>query len=112
RARAEFAAEAGADAIVLSPTYYFALNQDEMVRLCERALPRESLPLFLYNIPQHTASQLGPETVRRIAGVRPLAGIKDSSGELDRLPRFLEAGRALPMCRVMAGSEALMGEAF
>lgn len=112
RERAEISARAGADAIVLSPTYYFSLNQDEMVRLYTRSIPKDALPLFLYNIPQHTISQLEAETARRIAEAIPVAGIKDSSGDIERMKRYLEVARAFPGFQVMVGSEAVMSQAF
>lgn len=43
------------------------------------------LPLLLYNIPGRTGQNLQPETVARLAEVKNIVGIKESSGNLDQV---------------------------
>lgn len=44
-----------------------------------------NLPLLLYNIPGRTGQNLQPETVARLAEVKNIVGIKESSGNLDQV---------------------------
>ena len=45
--------------------------------------PDLPLPFFLYNMPSHTKVAFEPETVRRLADLPNVHGLKDSSGDLD-----------------------------
>ncbi len=77
---AEKAAKYGADAVVSSPPYYFKLCQSELVGYYNDLANRLPLPLFLYNMPEHTKVYFEPETVREIAKNNRVIGLKDSSG--------------------------------
>lgn len=76
------AAELGASALVLTPPFYFPLSQEELLRYLERVVPRLPLPVYLYNIPGLTDIAFQPETVQRASRDLPIAGVKDSSGDL------------------------------
>jgi 4-hydroxy-tetrahydrodipicolinate synthase len=75
---AEIAADAGADAVVLAPPYYFQYSQSDLLHYVELAAFTFSLPLFLYNIPQLTKVAFEVETVSRAARIPGVLGLKDS----------------------------------
>lgn len=79
---ADFAAAAGASALVLTPPFYMPLSQDELLAYLERLVPALPLPVYLYNIPGLTKIQFAPATVKRAFGALPIAGLKDSSNDL------------------------------
>ncbi|TCO42588.1 4-hydroxy-tetrahydrodipicolinate synthase [Kribbella antiqua] len=78
--RASDAAAAGADAVVSSPPTFFRHRDDEVVAHFE-ALVACGLPVVAYNSPRSTP--LSRSTVDALAGI--VAGIKDSSGDLELL---------------------------
>ncbi len=43
------------------------------------------LPVLIYNIPSRTGQNLQPETVARLAEVRNIVGIKESTGSIDQV---------------------------
>jgi 4-hydroxy-tetrahydrodipicolinate synthase len=111
-AMARFAAESGAQAVVAAPPYYFPAGQPELEQFI-RALAQEvPLPLYLYNMPQMTKVQLDPETVRRVAGLEKIVGLKDSSGDLGYFRQLLEVAQQRPDWRVFIGPEHLLAESL
>lgn len=78
---AEAAAHAGASAVVLAPPYYLSVSQLELLHHVETLAARLPLPLFLYNAPSFTRHSFAPETVRALADLPAVAGLKDSSGD-------------------------------
>jgi dihydrodipicolinate synthase/N-acetylneuraminate lyase len=79
---ANFAANSGADAVVLSPPYYFAAGQPELLEYLRQIAFYLPLPLFLYNMPAHTKVAFAPETVKAAAEIPGIIGLKDSSSDL------------------------------
>lgn len=79
---AKFAANCGADAVVLAPPYYFAAGQPELLEYIKRLAFQMPLPLFLYNMPTHTKVMFAPETVKMAAEIPGIIGMKDSSSNL------------------------------
>jgi 4-hydroxy-tetrahydrodipicolinate synthase len=76
------AAERGASALVLTPPFYYPLSQEELLGYLDGLVPRLPLQVFLYNIPSLTGIEFQPETVERAAAHLPIAGLKDSSGNM------------------------------
>lgn len=90
---ARFSANAGASALVLTPPYYMPLGQGELLQYLLRVLSGLELPVFLYNIPGLTKIHFSPQTLRQTFESVPLAGLKDSSGDMDY---FASVRSALP----------------
>jgi 4-hydroxy-tetrahydrodipicolinate synthase len=76
------ASECGADAVVLTPPYYFAPGQPELLEYLKRIMVKMPLPLFIYNMPVHTKVVFQPETVKAAADIPGIIGMKDSSSDL------------------------------
>lgn len=110
-ALARHAADAGADALVVAPPYYFPAGQDELVAYVERLVPELPLPLMLYNIPAMTKLSFGPAVLRRATQLDRVIGLKDSSGELGYFAQALEIARARPDWTVLIGQESLLARA-
>lgn len=107
--QAEYAARSGADYVVLSPPYYFLMDQSELSRYYEMIASRTALPLFLYNAPQYTKIEIAPETVAKLSLHENIQGIKDSSGTIDYVHRLLDQ-RQDEAFRVLIGPEMILGE--
>lgn len=82
---ARIAEDAGADALLVLPHYLVAAPQDGLVAQLEQLAARTRLPLIAYQRGQvaFTASSL-----RRIAAIPGVIGLKDGHSDLDRLQRL------------------------
>ncbi len=107
---AQFAAEQGANGLVLAPPPYFPLGQPELLAYFDEIVSDLPLPLMLYNMPAMTKISFDIDTIRRLADCDGISGIKDSSGDMKYFHHLL---RAVPShWSVMMGSEALLAEAI
>lgn len=99
---AEYAAEKQYDAVLVrTPNYYtpsYRLSGDAAPMLTYyRALAdRSPLPVILYSIPRFTNVELPVEVVAELSQHPNIIGIKDSSGNLDRIVALLAATRNAP----------------
>ncbi|MER6785679.1 5-dehydro-4-deoxyglucarate dehydratase [Streptomyces sp. NPDC000658] len=82
---ARIAEQAGADALLVLPHYLVAAPQDGLVAQLEQIAARTRLPLIAYQRGQvaFTAASL-----RRIARIANVIGLKDGHSDLDRLQRL------------------------
>ncbi|MFA6931027.1 MAG: dihydrodipicolinate synthase family protein [Lentisphaeria bacterium] len=108
---AEHAADAGADAVVLAPPYYFPSGQPELLEYLEHLAPHLPLPLFLYNMPSMTKVNIEVDTLRRASDIKNIVGFKDSSSNMIKFHEYLTAMRDRPDFSLLMGSEELMAEA-
>lgn len=106
---AEYASGAGADYVVLTPPYYFGMNQCELRRYFETVADWSNLPLFMYNAPQYTGNELAPETVSILASHDNIIGIKDSSGNTDYINGLLDDRKDNDFS-ILIGTEKILGE--
>jgi 4-hydroxy-tetrahydrodipicolinate synthase len=73
----------GADGVSVITPYFIKPNQAELADHFRRVAESTSLPVVLYNNPATCGGlSIEPETVARLAEVRNIIGIKDSSGDL------------------------------
>ncbi len=107
---AKFAADCGADAVVLSPPYYFSAGQPELLEYLRRIMITMPLPLFLYNMPAHTKIVFEPETVRAAAEIPGIIGLKDSSANLVYLKQVQYILRNQNDFSFLVGPEEFMAE--
>ncbi|MCY2950650.1 MAG: dihydrodipicolinate synthase family protein [Planctomycetota bacterium] len=106
-----FAEKAGAAGVVAAAPYYLPVEQGELMRYVKAIVERQGLPVVLYNIPALTKMGYEVETVRRLAEMGRVVGIKDSSGDIGYL-RDLMAGVKREGCyqggEVCAGGDGNM----
>jgi 4-hydroxy-tetrahydrodipicolinate synthase len=86
------AKDAGADACLLVTPYYNKPTQEGLYLHYKKIAETVDIPQILYNVPGRTAVDLLPETVIRLASVKNIIGIKEATGEVDRVRQIqLEA---------------------
>ena len=107
---ARHAAAAGAQAVVTAAPYYFPEGQPELIEWAQKLVPDLPLPVFFYNMPQMTKVTFEPETVRQLTQLTGIAGLKDSSGDLNYYGKLVEVAKARPEWRVFVGPELLLVE--
>lgn len=82
----------GVDVLAVVTPYYLRPSQDELAEHYIEVCRAVHLPVLAYNFPQHGGVEILPETLARVAHrCENLAGIKDSSGSMERLTGYLEA---------------------
>jgi len=108
---ADYAADAGAQAVVLAPPPYFRVGQDDLIEYVRHMAAELPLPVFLYNMPSCTKLALEPETVRRLMDVPNVVGLKDSSGDMIYFHRIRALLAERPDFSLLLGPEELLAEA-
>lgn len=101
--RGALAVEAGADAVVVCPPFYFRHRDDEIVEHFRR-FGDLGAPVVAYHIPRYV-NDLSPAAIEELARLPHVVGVKDSSGDLDTLRRFLAIKRERPDFGVSQGGE-------
>ena len=103
---------AGADALALTPPYYYSNTQEELLAHFRAVREAVDAPLFVYNIPQTVKVKVDPETVLTLAQEGTVVGIKDSQNDLDydRTLLVSAAQRGVHL-RVLLGTRALVDAA-
>lgn len=111
-ALARFAADSGAAAVVAAPPYYFPAGQEPLERWCRALESGLPLPLLLYNMPEMVKTILEADTVRRLADLGGIVGIKDSGGDLGTFAAYADIVRdARPDWSLLIGPEQMLPQA-
>ena len=106
------ASDAGAQAVVLAPPYYFPAGQAELLEYLKHLTAELPLPLFLYNMPRYTKAIFEPESVRAALDVSGIVGLKDSSGDMVYFHRLQSLLKDHPDFTLLMGPEELLAEAI
>jgi 4-hydroxy-2-oxoglutarate aldolase len=88
----EYAAELGYDvAMVRTPHYYKKqMAPANMLAFYRMVADRSPLPVIIYNFPQATGYDIPAEVVIELAEHPNLVGIKESSGDVEKVRRMVE----------------------
>ena len=100
-------ADAGASAALTAVPFYYPLSDSGVLRTYETLADHSPLPLVLYNIPVYTKITIAPTVVGRLAGHPAVAGIKDSSRDMEYLQQVIYATAGADFS-VFTGSDTLL----
>ncbi|OEC98781.1 MULTISPECIES: 4-hydroxy-tetrahydrodipicolinate synthase [unclassified Rhizobium] len=75
----------GADAALVTVPYYSKPTQKGIVHHFEQLAAQTELPIIVHNQPSHTAVDLAPATVARLAEIRGIIGIADGGCDVSRV---------------------------
>lgn len=87
---ARHAYEAGADAILMVAPYYNRPTQEGLYLHYKTVADEVSIPIFPYNVPARTSSNILPETVARLSKISNIVGIKEATGDLRQISKVFE----------------------
>lgn len=95
---AEAAAKAQFDAVLVrTPTYYSnQLNEAAVLNYFRSVADRSALPVVLYNIPKFVPYPMPVNVVAELAQHPNIIGLKDSTGDVERVRTLVESTRYAP----------------
>jgi 4-hydroxy-tetrahydrodipicolinate synthase len=99
------AERAGVDGLLLTTPYYSKPPQEGIFRHFEAIATAVSIPCIIYNIPGRTGTNVAADTQLRIARIPNIAGVKESSGDLEMIARIIE--EAPSSYRVWSGDDSM-----
>ena len=100
----QFAKEAGADAALSVVPYYNKPTQEGLYRHFRAIAEAVDIPVILYNVPGRTVADMSNETTLRLAQIPNIVGIKDATGNIDRVGDLI--ARAPQGFAVYSGDDA------
>jgi len=100
----EAMAEAGADAIIVVPPFYYKARMTAAALTAHytAVADRSPVPVVIYNVPAHTGLDLPAEVVIGLSHHPNIVGIKESGGDVVKLARM--AAESAAGFQVLAGS--------
>jgi 4-hydroxy-2-oxoglutarate aldolase len=93
---ADYAAELAYDAVLVRTPHYYRkqMRNREMLTYYQVVADRSPLPVLLYSVPSCTAYDLPVEVVSELAMHPNIIGMKDSSGNVERIAELVNATRS------------------
>ena len=83
----------GADGLLSVTPYYNKPTQEGLYQHYRAIAHSTSLPIVLYNVPGRCGTNLEPSTVKRLAEIENVVGIKEASGNISQMAAL---GNAVP----------------
>jgi 4-hydroxy-tetrahydrodipicolinate synthase len=80
----------GADGILSVSPYYNKPTQEGLYQHFKAIAEAISLPIILYNIPGRTGVNIETPTIRRLAEIDNIVGVKEASGNISQMAAVLE----------------------
>jgi 4-hydroxy-tetrahydrodipicolinate synthase len=84
---ARHAEKAGADAVLVVTPYYNKPTQEGLYQHFKAVNDAIGIPIIIYNIPGRSVVDMSVETMKRLADLENIVGVKDATGDLDRVSR-------------------------
>ncbi len=109
---ARVAYEAGATAAVLTTPYYFPAGQTELIQYVQHVVQQLPLPLMLYNMPGLTKVWFEIDTLKQLAEIETIVGVKDSSGDMDYFAQLAGLHAVRDDWSILLGPEHLLVESM
>lgn len=96
---------AGANGILSVTPYYNKPTPDGLYQHYKAIAAKTSLPIVVYNVPGRTGLNVEPATLKRLAEIDTVAGVKEASGNISQMASIIE--RLPERFSVLAGDDAI-----
>ncbi len=83
------AEKVGVHGAMLVGPYYNKPPQEGFYQHFKAIAEETDLPIILYNVPGRTASNILPPTIARLAAIKNIVALKESSGNLDQISEII-----------------------
>ena len=84
------AEKAGADGALIVTPYYNKPTQEGLYQHYKAINDKSSIPIIIYNIPGRSVIDMSVDTMARLYELKNIVGVKDATGDLDRVDQTLE----------------------
>ena len=95
----------GADGILSVTPYYNKPTQEGLYQHYKAIASAISLPIILYNVPPRTNVNIEPATLRRLAEIENIIGVKEASGNIAQMTQVIQ--QVPEQFLVLSGDDAL-----
>jgi 4-hydroxy-tetrahydrodipicolinate synthase len=95
----------GADGILSVTPYYNKPTQEGLYHHFKAIASAVSLPIILYNVPPRTNVNIDPPTLRRLAEIENIIGVKEASGNISQITQVIQ--QVPQEFLVLSGDDAL-----
>jgi 4-hydroxy-tetrahydrodipicolinate synthase len=85
------AEKAGANAALIVTPYYNKPSQEGLYQHYKAINDKCGLPIIIYNIPGRSVIDMSVETMARLFELKNIVGVKDATGDLNRVDKQLKA---------------------
>ena len=86
----KFAEKAGSDALLIVTPYYNKPTQEGLYQHYKKINDNVGIPIIIYNIPSRSVIDMAPETMARLYELKNIKGVKDATGDLNRVGQQLK----------------------
>jgi len=101
------AADLGADSALVVTPYYNKPTQEGLFRHFKTLAQSSPLPIIVYNIQGRTSINLKTETLKRLAELPQIVGVKEGSGNISQISEVIALKKLYPDFLVYAGDDTL-----
>ena len=84
------AEKTGANALLIVTPYYNKPTQEGLYQHYKSINDNTNLPIIIYNIPSRCVIDMSVDTMARLYELKNIAGVKDATGDLNRLDQTLK----------------------
>jgi 4-hydroxy-tetrahydrodipicolinate synthase len=95
----------GADGILSVTPYYNKPGQEGLYQHYKAIASAISLPIVLYNVPPRTNVNIDPATLRRLAAIENIIGVKEASGSIAQMTQVIQ--QVPEQFHVLSGDDAV-----
>jgi len=104
------AEQLGCAGVMLAPPYYSLPRLDELFAHFKAVNNAIGIPIMLYNYPGRTGVDMPPDFIERLAGLKNVRYVKESTGEMPRITELLR--RCGNRLGVFCGCDTISFESF
>jgi 4-hydroxy-tetrahydrodipicolinate synthase len=86
----KYAEKTGADGLLIVTPYYNKPTQEGLYQHYKKINDNVGVPIIIYNIPSRSVINMEIETMARLSELKNIAGVKDATGDLNRVDQQLK----------------------